>query len=389
MKVLVGVLIPLLAFTVPALADDTERLTFGGDQYVAGQQAVVSNGTERDVFAAGFNVDLTALVNGDAHAAGFTVNISGPVSGDVYAAGNTVSISGPVERDVTAFGNVVTLTGTDPIGGNLRSAGASVTLNRPVSGSVMMAGAGLTIDAPIAGDLLLSGDSVNFGNDARVDGRIEIRATKEIEVPASVAPADRVTFTRIESTDIPGDATNILKYTAKDKTAGWVAAVFCAIAVIIYGAILLALFPRRAETGYLTAITKPLKSITFGGLALAAAIGLIPVFAMTLIGIPLVPIAVLFLVLAALTGYVAGAYFLADRVLGAFKYDTDTLWKRIGALAIGLIAVWILGFIPFIGWLIQLGLVLFGLGALSFSAFGRRIDSDFHRQLAKDTGLMA
>jgi hypothetical protein len=387
MKTLFGILVPLLAIAAPAMADDPERLTFGGDQYVAGQQAIISNSVERDAFAAGFNVVLSKSVSGDAHAGGFTVDISGPVSGDIYAVGNTVTISGPVGQDVTAASSSITLSGSDPIDGNLRAAAGSIVLDRPVSGSALMAGAGLTINAPIVGNAVLAGDSVNFGENARIDGRVEIRAAEEIEVPARVAPADRVTFTKVESGNVANDAGNVFKFIMKDKVDNWFVPVLGALAVIIYGTILLALFPRRAETGYLTAMTKPISSLGFGGLALAAFIGLIPVLAMTLIGIPLVPVAVVFLVLAALTGYIAGAYFLSDRVLGAFNYDTNTLWKRVGALVIGLVAVWILGIIPFIGWLVQLGLALFGLGALCFSAFGRRIDSDFHRQLAKDTGL--
>ena len=132
-------------------------------------------------------------------------------------------------------------------------------------------------------------------------------------------------------------------------------------------------------------MAKPWKSLLFGILALSAYIGLIPVLAVTLVGIPLVPIAVLLLVLAALTGFVAGTYFVADRVLGAFRYDTDTLWKRVGALTIGLIVVWVLGVVPFLNWLVPLALTLLGLGALSFSALGRRIDTDFHRHLADET----
>ena len=386
MKTLLAVLLPLLAVAAPALADDTSRFSFGGDQYVAGQEAGFSNGIERDAFAAGFNVVLSAPVAGDAHAVGYTVTITGPVSGNVYAAGNSVSISGAVDKDVTAIGSTVSITGADPLLGNLRAAAGAIVLDRPVFGSALLAGASITINAPITGDVLISSDSVSFGDKARIDGRVEIRGTREITVPASVASPDRVTFTKVEAVVVAGDAKGIIDGAAGGH-GGWIAAVFGALAVIVYGAILLTLFPRRAEAGYRTGMQKPWKSLLSGLLALAVFIGLIPVVAITLIGIPLVPVAIALLVLAALTGFVAGAYFVADRVLGALRYDADTLWKRIGALAMGLIAVWIIGIIPVVGWLLQLGLVLFGLGALTFSAFGRRIDGDFHRRIADETGL--
>ena len=382
MKVLLGVLVPILAIVSPVLADETERLSFGGDQFVAGQESAPTGTVANDVFAAGMNVTIANPVNGDAHAGGLNVTISAPVDGNIYAAGNTVSLTGPVGRDITVFGGTVNLTGSEEISGNLRTAAGTVILERPVNGSAMLAGASLRIDAPIAGDLLLSGESVTFGDNARVEGNVEIRATEEIPVPASVAPASRVTFTKIEKSAIVGDAGNMAGQVINAERNAWMGAVFGALAVIVCGAILLALFPRRTEIGYLTAMAKPWKSLLFGVLSASAYVGLIVVLLASLIGIPLIPVALVLLVLAALTGYVAGTYFVADRVLARFGYETDTLWKRIGALVIGLIAVWILGIIPFLGWLLQFALGLFGLGALSFSAVGRRIDSAFHRELA-------
>ena len=382
MKALLGVLVPILAIVSPALADDIDRLNFGGDQYVAGRDSQPLGTVENDAFAAGMNVTIADPVNGDAHAAGLNVTISAPVDGNIYAAGNTVTLTGPVGKDILAFASTVNLTGSEAISGNLRAAAGTIILERPVTGSAMLAGASLRIAAPITGDLLLSGESVTFGANAKVDGTIEIRATEEIEVPESVAPASRVTFTRIEKSAIVGDAGNMAGQVIDAERNAWMGAVFGALVIIVYGAILLALFPRRTEIGYLTAMAKPWKSLLFGVLSASAYVGLSLVLLASLIGIPLIPVALVLLALAALTGFVAGTYFIADRVLARFNYETDTLWKRIGALVIGLIAVWILGIIPFLGWLLPFALALFGLGALSFSAVGRRIDSGFHRDLA-------
>ena len=385
MKALLRVLVPLLVIASPVLADDTEHLIFGGDQYVAGQNSAPIGAVNNDVFAAGKDVTLTTPIGGDAHAAGLNVIISAPVDGNIYAAANTITLTAPIGKDVLVLGGTVNLTGFDAIEGNLRGAAGTVVLERPVNGSVMLAGASLKINAPIAGDVLLSGESITFGDKARVEGTVEIRATEEIPVPASVAPASRVTFTKIDKSSIIGDAGNIAGQTVQRGGPSWMGPVFGAVALIVFGSILLAIFPRRAEIGYLTAMAKPWKSLFYGVLAASAYVGLILVLLASLIGIPLIPVAIVLLVLAGLTGFVAGTYFVADRVLFQFGYETDTLWKRIGALTMGLIAVWILGAIPLIGllaWFVQFALGLFGLGALSFSAIGRRIDSTFHRELA-------
>ncbi len=387
MKAFIGILVTLLTIASPVLADGPDRFTLGGDQYVSGQEATLSGDVENDAFAAGFNVVVPSPVSGDVHAGGFTVTVSGPVSGNVYAVGNAVTLSGPVGKDVTALGGTITLSGSDAIKGNLRVTGGSIALDRPVDGSALVAGHSVAIDGPIAGDLVLSTEAASFGDNAKVLGHVDIRSTSPIEVPASVAPADRVTFTKVETTDIPGDAKGIFDKATDNRLNHWMFSVFGAAAAIIYGIALLALFPRRIETGFQTGMAKPIKSLLFGILALSAYIGLVLVLLLTLIGIPLAPFAVILAILAGLTGFIMGGYFLTDRIFSAFGFETDSLWKRALALVVGLIVAGIVGAIPFLGWIAQLGLCFFGLGALSFASFGRRIDSDFHRQLARDTGL--
>lgn len=74
MKPLVGMVLLGLAFAVGNAVADEARLSFGGDEFAAGQSATVNQPVvQHDAFVAGYDVGLTGTIDGDAHLAGFNV----------------------------------------------------------------------------------------------------------------------------------------------------------------------------------------------------------------------------------------------------------------------------------------------------------------------------
>lgn len=357
---LVLVLSALLGATA-VLADDA-TLTFGGDQYVAGQITAISSPVAHDAFALGGDVTVSAAVAGNAHLAGYDVDVTADISGDVYAAGFSVNITGAVGGNLTAAGNTVTARSAAPVIGNVRLAGATVVLGTPVTGSALVTARSFTLDAPVSGDLSFHGENLTFGPGARVDGVLEIRAPKAIAVPSSVASADRVRFELRDSPDYVSEA---------GKTAGSVVGrfwpVFWTIAawwllLFLVGAGLIALMPRAVAALQVASERRPFRNLGLGILAFAAVLGLVPVMAMTVIGILLLPLVLLFAVIACSLAYLAGAFLIGLRIVSAFV-AIDTNLKRLGVLGIALIAAALVGMIPFVGWLVTLGIVVFGFGA--------------------------
>jgi hypothetical protein len=112
------------------------------------------------------------------------------------------------------------------------------------------------------------------------------------------------------------------------------------------------------------AIASPVKSISLGILGLSASIGLVPVSAMTLIGIPLVPIAFLLAFVFWIIGYLIGVFAISVRLTGAFRDVPSSAGGKLLLLTLGFIAAITLNFIPIIGWLINLALVFLGLGSI-------------------------
>jgi len=390
----VSLLLAAMAILVtPIFAQDSEtqkqeRLSFGGDQYFTADRPEILQPVANDVFTAGYRPLVNTDVGGDVHAAGFEVSVEGPVAGNVYAFGNTVRVNGTTGKDVTSSGSSININGQ--VSGNVRAAGADVTINAPVAGSALIGAATFNLNAAISGDLNFSGDRIEFGEGAKVGGQLLIRSSRDnIQVPTSVASSDRVTIEKISTPDMVSGMGDVAKHTTQSLWIVVASALLFILALPIIGIIWLALFPKRSQIAYETAIAKPIKSIFIGMLGVAMFMGLVPVLGMTLIGLPLIPVAIVVLVVAVLLGYIAGAWFLAARVLEAFGFEGNTLAKRAIALVAGIILAFVLGMIPFIGWLVGLLFGFIGLGGILFAYIGRTINKQFHEDVAAEVERLA
>lgn len=363
----------LMAAPVPATADEAR---LGGDIFLGGSGPAGAVAGGRDVFAAGPAVTLEGSVAQDTHAAGFDVEVDADTGGNVYAAGVAVTIRATVGEDLTAAGMSLRTAASAVTQGNARLAGGSLTIGGPVGGALAAAGGEIILNAPIGGDVWLVGESISFGPDAQVAGTLTYSSPHEVTVPESVAPAARVVFRPMERgaffeemRESWGAAEYPVLPTFMTLFAGFL--VTLAFLVVI-GAVCLAFLPERVERLRAEALARPGLSLLAGVLGLSALVGLIPVSAATIIGIPLVPFAVLALILAWTLGYILGAYALALRMWAALGGAAEPgLAGRLAALAAGIAVFALLNFIPFFGWLANFALVLLGLGAMTRGAMVR------------------
>ncbi|QYO78310.1 hypothetical protein [Devosia salina] len=354
-----------MAALVPAQAEDA-RFSLGGDSYAAGQSSAIGQAVPHDAFVAGFDTSLGGKVGGDAHMAGFNVTADQAVDGDLYAAGFSVVIAQAIGGDVTAFGNSVTVQPGAAIAGNARLSGASVNLSAPVTGAALVSAETLNLNAAVAGDFEFFGNKIVFGPAARIGGIVRIHAPAAIEVPGTVAAADKVTFEVLEATDYAGQAGKTAEHVVSGVWPAVWAVVLWWTALIVFGALALALLPRATAAFEERARSRPLRTIGLGILGFAAAIGLVPVAAITIIGIVLLPFIAIAAFIACVLAYLAGVYLLAVRVGNAFM-KVDSLPKRLGLLVAGVILAGLIGMLPFLGWLISLLLLTYGFGIFTRS----------------------
>ncbi|HEV2516161.1 MAG TPA: hypothetical protein VGV07_12985 [Devosia sp.] len=365
----------LLLLPLQALAQDGARLSFGGDQFTAGQSALVDTAVARDVFAAGYDVAVRAPVSGDAHLAGFNVSQVADVAGDLYAAGFTVTVAGNVGGDVTAMGNTVSLAASQPVAGNLRAVGQTVTISSGIDGAALISAQTATLGSVVKGDLNFIGENLAFGPGARVDGKVTIRAPRPIEVPASVAAGDRVTYEQLVSPDYASEAGKTAEHAVRSIwPAVWGVGLWWLMLLVI-GVLAITLLPRLVQSLQSVGAARPLRRIGVGLVAFAAVIGLVPVLVLTIFGIFLVPFALLFVVLACALAHLTGTYLVGVRVARALT-SVDSNLTRVGVLAVSIVVVGLLGMIPVIGWLLTLVLLWLGFGAMAALMMSRQAGAD-------------
>jgi hypothetical protein len=354
----------LLSLAVaPALADQ-QTFTFGGDTYAAGQTISIAEPVSRDAFEAGNNVTLAAAVTGDAHLAGFDVQTTSDIAGSLYAAGFSVSVAGTVKGDVTVFGNQVSINTTQPVAGNVRAAAANFTLDTGVDGALLVTASTATINAPIKGDLSFYGETLVFGANATVGGKVMIHAPKSIAVPATVASADRVTFTELTSPQYPSQLGQTAEMVAKSSwVALWAAAGWWVFLLVVGAAFIALSQPLVASLEALSSV-RPFRRFGLGLLAFASIIGLVPLAAISVVGLLVVPVALIVAFVACSLAYLAGVYLIGSAI-GRRIAPVASVARKIAALAISLVIAGLLTMIPFLGWLISLVLVAYGFGVIA------------------------
>ncbi|MBV7378731.1 hypothetical protein [Maritimibacter dapengensis] len=359
-----AILLFLLIIATPLAAQDGGSFAFGGDRFEAGRTVEISDETDGDLFAAGNRVALESAVEGSVHAAGRIVSVDGDVGGNVYAAGMDVELSGAVSGNASLAGDTVTV--NEPVSGNIRAMGSTVTLTAPVAGSAILGGETVNIDAAISGDLAIGGEDIDWGEAAEVAGEVHVYAEEgdEPEIPARVAPADRVTFH-----DVSHWEDQMPDGFEDDEPRGfWARLGGLFGSVLVTG--LLAFALAALAPGFMASIRErvldqPGRSLWMGALGLAAVAGSTVVLAMTGIGIFIAPLAIFAAVALGFAGYVIGAYLLGAWLLTAVGQDApDSTADRAIAAFVGAGLMTFVALIPFIGWLAVVAVLLIGIGGL-------------------------
>lgn len=345
-----------------ALAEDSASLTLGGDAYAAAQHNMLEQPVSGDAFLVGYDVSIDAPVAGAAHAAGFNVTSDAEVGDDLYAAGFNVEIRAPVARNVTAAASTVTLDQGASVGGNARLTGATVNVGGPIEGALLVSSGHLKLYAPISGDVSFYGESIDFRPGAKVGGTFFIHAPHPIEVPASVAATAQIVYEPLESPDYMSEAGRTADNIARGFWPAIWALVIWFVLLLLAGVALIALLPRRLERMEQAMRTGMAKCFGVGILVFAMMLGFVPLTAMTLIGILALPVVLLAVVIAGSLAFMTGSFLIGLRFSAAFA-PIDSNLRRLAVLAVSLVLAMVLAMVPFIGWLITLVLVTFGLGA--------------------------
>lgn len=339
-----------------------ERVNIGVDQtvtddiYMAGGSSEVSGTVNGDVFTAGGNVTISGSVSDDVHAVGGTVTLLGDVNGDARLVGGTLTIAGSIAEDLIALGGQTQIS-AEQIGGDLVWLGGQLSLNTPINGDVTLTGGEVYLNAPITGDVQFRGEELVLESGANIEGNLTYRSPQEAQIAEGATIAGEVNYEQTEGVPTPAE-----------KEGAWLAiagiAALIGLLVKLTGALVIGLgFKGYAQKVVSQATAKPFTELGRGFVGLVVLPIAAIVLMMTVLGLGLGG--------ALLFGYIAlliVAQLVAPIIVGSYLYkqfswsdDYEITWL---AIVLGALTLFVIGLIPFIGWLVKCLIVLVTLGAL-------------------------
>ena len=361
----------------------TVAVTFAGAAAPVGAQSVEAGDTvtipsgevrEGDLYAAGEAVRIDGRLNGDLVAGARRIVVEGQVDGDLFAAGNTIDLRGPIGDSTRVAGQVITVDTT--IDGDLLAAGTEllVSENARITGGIVAAGSLVEIDGTVengarvaAGEIVIRGtvhgdanfiaDRLDLAPGARITGDLDYRTRTPLS-PEAAAQVEGTVRYQEPPIDDPGES----------GTAWGVLLWFWqTLAALLTGILVVALF-RRVVQRLVTSIAE---ETTLGALLGFTAFLLVPVAAViamvTLVGLPIGFAAALLFALALYAAKLPIAVWIGDRLLGLTGRPGASPYA---AMTIGILLLYLLFAIPYVGWLFWLAATWLGLGAMVVS--GRR-----------------
>jgi cytoskeletal protein CcmA (bactofilin family) len=325
------------------------------DYFAYGERVEISGTVNGDVYVAGGQVLVDGRINGDLLAAGGTVTIAGSVSQDVRVVGGQITLNGSVGRNLTVAGGDVDLSESAVVAGGLVSAGGRVRLAAPIGSSARIAAGSAIVSGPVRGNLDVMTGDLRLTSKAAVSGGLTYWSQEQASIDSGAKVAGGVTRKALPEMSRPRAETLL------GALAGVVivAKLVSAASTLILGLLLIYLFPGYTQSTVSTLSARPGASFGIGLVALiitpvAATMLLVTVFGM--------PIGLMAIALYLVAIFLVRVFVIMwiGRVLLAWRgNEVRNTW----ALVVGLIVYSLLTLIPFVGGLVALSAILFGLGA--------------------------
>lgn len=307
---------------------------------------------------------------------GGSVTINGELTGDLVSMGGPVLITGAVKGDVSSIGGPVEVSGR--VDGDISAVGGKVAL---------------TGAAQVDGDISAIGGAVEKGPQARHKGEVNSFSADAIKGTIGKTLGIARSAGRYNWGDRRREHRGFnFNFRGSDNGGLWTAAGLLGVglaivfSMLLTGLVLLLIpavfFPRQVENARAALLADVWKACAIGAIALVGFFPGLLMMVVSILGIPLVPFALMLYAAAAVLGLSAFSVILQGRFFEGLKKTGPS--GLIGQVATGYALIAGLLFfgklIPFIGEVISLiGMILLafgvmaGLGAAWMTRMGTRV----------------
>lgn len=394
----------------------------GGDTVVIGAGEVI----EDDLYVGANTFTLDGTIKGDLIVFGSTIEINGTVEGDLIAAGQAVVVRGTVADDARIAGMALTLDSDAQVGDDVVAAGMSIEgrkgssaggdffcagyqalLAGDVAQDLTVAVGGLQLSGNVGGDvkaevgeaeegppptlftMMMPGapamPSVPMGltvdEGAHIGGKLDYTSAREWSIPAGVVAG---VVTRHEPAVSEQVEEEVVVSPARRAANWFLGHLRRLVTLLLVGLLIVWVIPGWTKRVADALQAKPVPSLGWGVVSIAAfALALLVILIVTILvavvlgiitlgglagttvwtGILTMALLVFFFSIAVTYVTKVVVSFLGGRVILA-RLQPDWADGRIWPLVVGVVLFVIITAIPILGWLVNLVVVLLGLGAL-------------------------
>lgn len=355
---------------VPAASEERLHAAFLADETVTFTDRV------SDLFAVGKLVIVRGEVEDNSFVAGESVELkSDRFGGDVFAAAESLNIDTEIDGDLYIVGSRLVILPDAVVHGDVWCGGELVRIEGAVDGQVHCGAGSATISGTVGGDVVMEVGELTIEDGARIGGSLTYTAPDVAEIAAGTV-AGEVAFEKQELGEDCGaggtdcekdDGSGFPFFTFVIKTQAYLGG-------LVAGFILLALGGVGVRRMGRTLIEQPGASVGIGFVMWVA----IPILSLVAICLFFTTQVGLISMVAFLVGsYLAmlvAAYALGDLLLRRGFHREDP--SPYAAMALGLTVLHLFMLIPFIGHLIQIAVIMAGLGAAWVAARTRGDDTE-------------
>ena len=357
----------VLLFPVTGHAAQEQRLVaretvIAGDYFGAGANASPGSTVQGDAFIAGGQVDLNKPVNGDAVLAGGGVALSERVGGNLYATGGSVLVDAPIAGNARLAGGHVEITRRGQVLGKTTLVGGRVTVLGKAGRQLAVFGEYVTLDGEVAGNATIASRALSIGPNARVSGKLTYRGS----VPAQIDPAAVIT-----------GGIDYLSFDFEDETyrpvaraVAWVGAIAFTVGLFLIGMLVIIVAPEWTAHMSKLVRVRAISAFAMGLVTILCVPIAIVLLMLTIVGIPFAFMLLLAWPIILILGYLAGVMALSDAIAG---HSAGAKRRRIFLLAVVLGVTLLFARVPFAGWFIGMLLLVMGVGAMALNAMGASV----------------
>ena len=168
------------------------------------------------------------------------------------------------------------------------------------------------------------------------------------------------------------DITGMLTTAVNEDWEGWswlfaIVSLFFFLCILALALIAVVFLPRQLRRIAGAIVENPWRASVWGIGGLVLIVPLAALLTISVVGIILIPLELTLAVCASLMGFVAVAHLIGRVALSAKKRAEEKLLRE--ALW-GLVILWLIGWIPYLGWLVKVCAVVLGLGGTLMTRFG-------------------